>query len=239
MFLNENIWKEHKYIPSILFSVKMANPVTKILDPILEPSEHRYVLFPIQDNQIWNMYQKQVDCFWRAEEIDLSKDLNDWDKLSDDERYFISMILAFFAASDGIVLENLAVRFMGDVQLAEARCFYGFQIAMENVHSETYSLLIQSYVADSVRRQELFQGLRNFKSGSDFANQRIKSLVLSRAAEAFPVVVLYAIWLTKLASPKISSNNDRTRCTFSSPICTKIDPESVRRSRQSVKRSRR
>ena len=103
-------------------------------EPILQSNDDRYVMFPIQDDSIWKMYKKQMDCFWRAEEIDFSKDLNDWKNLNSDEQYFISMILAFFAASDGIVLENLAVRFMKDVQLSEARAFYGFQIAMENIH---------------------------------------------------------------------------------------------------------
>ena len=103
-------------------------------EPILRSDDNRYVMFPIQDDSIWKMYKKQMDCFCRAEEIDFSKDLTDWANLTSDERYFISMVLAFFAASDGIVLENLAVRFMGDVQLSEARAFYGFQIAMENIH---------------------------------------------------------------------------------------------------------
>jgi len=113
-------------LPTIL-----GNQSTELL---LQPDENRYVMFPIQDDSIWRMYKKQMDCFWRAEEIDFSKDLNDWANLTGDEQYFISMILAFFAASDGIVLENLAVRFMRDVQLSEARAFYGFQIAMENIH---------------------------------------------------------------------------------------------------------
>jgi ribonucleoside-diphosphate reductase subunit M2 len=108
------------------------------------------------------MYKKQVDCFWRAEEIDLSKDLNDWATLSADEKYFLSMVLAFFAASDGIVLENLAVRFMSDVQVSEARAFYGFQIAMENIHSEMYSLLIDTYIQDSAEKMRLFEATRNF-----------------------------------------------------------------------------
>ena len=114
----------------------------KVIEPLLAVDDNRFVMFPIQHNDIWEMYKKQVDCFWRAEEIDLTKDLKDWDSLSQDERFFISMILAFFAASDGIVLENLAVRFMNDVQISEARAFYGFQIAIENIHSESYSLLI-------------------------------------------------------------------------------------------------
>lgn len=131
-------------------------------DPLLKESEDRYVMFPIQDEDIWKMYKKQVDCFWRAEEVDLSKDLSDWGKLSADEKHFISMVLAFFAASDGIVLENLAVRFMSDVQLSEARAFYGFQIAMENIHSEMYSILIDTFIQDGPQRQKLFQATQNY-----------------------------------------------------------------------------
>ena len=131
-------------------------------DPLLKESTDRYVMFPIQDDMIWRMYKKQIDCFWRAEEVDLSKDLKDWEKLNDDEKHFISMVLAFFAASDGIVLENLAVRFMSDVQLSEARAFYGFQIAMENIHSEMYSILIDSFIQDSIHRNKLFQAIHEF-----------------------------------------------------------------------------
>jgi ribonucleoside-diphosphate reductase beta chain len=131
-------------------------------DPILTLNENRYVMFPIQDNDIWQMYKKQVDCFWRTEEIDFSRDLVDWAKLNDDEKYFISMILGFFAASDGIVAENLAIRFMNDVQLAEARAFYGFQIAMENIHSETYSVMIDTFVKDKHEQMKLFQAVQNF-----------------------------------------------------------------------------
>ena len=132
------------------------------LSPLLNESKDRYVMFPIKDNDIWKMYKKQVECFWRAEEIDLSHDMKDWYSLTDEEKHFITMILAFFAASDGIVLENLAARFMGEVQLAEARAFYGFQIAMENIHSETYSLLIDSYVKDENEKTRLFQAIENF-----------------------------------------------------------------------------
>jgi ribonucleotide reductase beta subunit family protein with ferritin-like domain len=131
-------------------------------EPLLEESESRYVMFPIQDDSIWKMYKKQIDCFWRAEEIDLSKDLNDWERLSSDEKHFISMVLAFFAASDGIVLENLAVRFMKDVQLSEARAFYGFQIAMENIHSETYSILIDTYIKDKQHQNKLFNAIDTY-----------------------------------------------------------------------------
>ena len=145
---------------------------------LFEKNEKRFVMFPIQDDAIWKMYKKQIDCFWRAEEIDLSKDYQDWQlHLSKDEQYFITMILAFFAASDGIVLENLAVRFMSDVQLAEARAFYGFQIAMENIHSETYSLLIESYVKSSEEKEKLFNAIHHFpciKQKSDWAQRWIQ-----------------------------------------------------------------
>ena len=133
-----------------------------IIEPILTPDDNRFVMFPIQHDDIWKMYKKQVDCFWRAEEIDLTKDLKDWMTLSPDEKYYISMILAFFAASDGIVLENLATRFMSDVQISEARAFYGFQIAMENIHSETYSLLIETYIKDVEEKTKLLNAIENF-----------------------------------------------------------------------------
>ena len=134
----------------------------KTTEPILESTDERFVMFPLQYGDIWDLYKKQVDCFWRAEEVDLSKDVTDWERLKPDEKKFISMVLAFFAASDGIVLENLALRFMGDVQIAEARSFYGFQIAMENIHSEMYSLLIDTYIKDSVEKDRLFHATSNF-----------------------------------------------------------------------------
>jgi ribonucleotide reductase beta subunit family protein with ferritin-like domain len=146
-------------------------------EPLLIPDDNRFVMFPIKDQDIWKMYKKQVDCFWRAEEIDLTKDLNHWVSLNEDEKHFISLILAFFAASDGIVLENLAVRFMNDVQLAEARAFYGFQIAMENIHSETYSLLIDTYIKNTEEKTKLFNALEHFpciKNKSDWAQKWIK-----------------------------------------------------------------
>ena len=131
-------------------------------EPLLTPDDNRFVMFPIKHNDIWNMYEKQVDCFWRPQEIDLTKDTIDWSKLNEDERMFISMILAFFAASDGIVLENLATRFMGDVQLSEARAFYGFQIAMENIHSHTYSLLIETLIQNSEEKDRLFRAIETY-----------------------------------------------------------------------------
>tara|TARA_A100001015_G_scaffold295152_1_gene373833 strand:- start:823 stop:1743 length:921 start_codon:yes stop_codon:yes gene_type:complete len=119
-------------------------------------------MFPIENQDIWKMYKKQVECFWRCEEVDLTKDLTHWETLNENEKYFIKMILAFFAASDGIVLENLGSRFMNEVQLSEARAFYGFQIAMENIHSEMYSLLIETYVKDREEKHKLFTALENF-----------------------------------------------------------------------------
>ena len=146
-------------------------------EPILTQDDNRFVMFPIKHNDIWDMYKKQVDCFWRAEEIDLSKDITHWEeKLNDNERFFISMILAFFAGSDGIVLENLASRFMKDVQISEARAFYGFQIAMENIHSESYSLLIDTYIKNSQEKHKLFNAIENFpciKKKSDWAQKWI------------------------------------------------------------------
>ena len=143
-------------------------------ESLLQETNDRYVMFPIQDDSVWKMYKKQVDCFWRAEEVDLSKDLMDWEKLNKDEKYFISMILAFFAASDGIVLENLAVRFMSDVQLSEARAFYGFQIAMENIHSEMYSILIDTFIQDSSEKNRLFKAIETVNCIGQKADWAIK-----------------------------------------------------------------
>ena len=152
-------------------------PSTTTTEPLLADSADRYVMFPIQDNAVWDMYKKQVDCFWRAEEVDLSKDMAHWRSLTGDEQQFIKSIIAFFASSDGIVLENLAVRFMSDVQLSEARAFYGFQIAMENIHSEMYSLLIDTYIQDTEEKSRLFRSIDNFpciKRKADWAIQWIE-----------------------------------------------------------------
>ena len=145
-------------------------------EPLLAPDDKRFVMFPIKHDDIWKMYKTQIDCFWRAEEIDLTKDITHWETLSADEKYFVSMILAFFAASDGIVLENLAVRFMNDVQISEARAFYGFQIAMENIHSQTYSMLIESYIKNDEEKNKLFNAIEHFpciKKKSDWAQKWI------------------------------------------------------------------
>ena len=131
-----------------------------IPEPILQENPNRFVLFPIEHQDIWEMYKKQEACIWTAEEIDLAQDLNDWrNRLNDEERYFIKNVLAFFAASDGIVNENLAENFVSEVQYTEAKFFYGFQIMMENIHSETYSLLIDTYIQDSAEKDILFRAI--------------------------------------------------------------------------------
>jgi ribonucleoside-diphosphate reductase subunit M2 len=147
-----------------------------INEPLLTPDDNRFVMFPIKYQDIWEMYLKQVAQFWVPDEVDLSKDMSHWNSLSQHEQFFISMILAFFAASDGIVLENLAQRFMGDIQVSEARAFYGFQIAMENIHSHTYSNLIEHYIKDSSEKDRLFNAITNFpciKKKSDWAQKWI------------------------------------------------------------------
>jgi ribonucleoside-diphosphate reductase subunit M2 len=131
-------------------------------DPILTPDNSRFVLFPIKYDDLFSLYKKHVDLFWRAEEIDLSKDMNDWEKLGSDEQHFISMVLAFFAGSDGIIIENIAGKFITDVQLPEARAFYSFQIAMEAIHSQTYSLLIDTYIRSNETKEKLFNAIDNF-----------------------------------------------------------------------------
>lgn len=122
------------------------------LEPLLRENPRRFVIFPIQYQDIWQMYKKAEASFWTVEEVNLSHDLQDWQKLNDQERFFISHVLAFFAASDGIVNENLVERFSQEVQVTEARCFYGFQIAIENIHSEMYSILIDTYIKDPAER---------------------------------------------------------------------------------------
>lgn len=165
----------------------------KTNEPLLETTDERYVMFPLQYADVWELYKKQVDCFWRAEEVDLSKDLNDWAKLNADEKKFISMVLAFFAASDGIVLENLALRFMGDVQIAEARSFYGFQIAMENIHSEMYSLLIDTYINDSIEKDMLFHATSNFPCITKKADWAKKWIADNRSSFGARLVAFAAI----------------------------------------------
>ena len=145
------------------------------IEPILQENKDRFVIFPIKHQDIWEWYKKQEACIWTAEEIDLHTDLNDWNnKLNDDERYFIKHILAFFAASDGIVNENLAENFVAEVQYPEAKFFYGFQIMMENIHSETYSLLIDTYVKDEAEKYELFHAIETFPAIKEKAEWALK-----------------------------------------------------------------
>uniref|UniRef100_A0A8D0FQ64 Ribonucleoside-diphosphate reductase subunit M2 n=1 Tax=Strix occidentalis caurina TaxID=311401 RepID=A0A8D0FQ64_STROC len=141
-------------------------------EPLLRDNPRRFVIFPIQYHDIWQMYKKAEASFWTAEEVDLSKDIQHWESLKPEEKYFISHVLAFFAASDGIVNENLVERFSQEVQITEARCFYGFQIAMENIHSEMYSLLIDTYIKDSKEREFLFNAIETLpcvKKKADWA----------------------------------------------------------------------
>ena len=150
-----------------------------MVEPILKENKDRFVIFPIKHHDLWEWYKKCEASFWTAEEIDLHQDLTDWKtKLNDDERYFIKHILAFFAASDGIVNENLAENFVNEVQYSEAKFFYGFQIMMENIHSETYSLLIDTYVKDDAEKDKLFNAIETFpaiKKKADWALKWIES----------------------------------------------------------------
>jgi ribonucleoside-diphosphate reductase subunit M2 len=167
--------------------------MSKTSEPILTENPNRYVMFPIEDHEIWKQYKKQMDCFWRAEEVDLSKDYKDWEKLTSNEKHFIKMVLAFFAASDGIVLENLGMRFMSEVQISEARAFYGFQIMMENIHSEMYSLLIDSYIKDKEEKTKLFKAVENFECINKKANWAIKWIHDKRSAFATRLVAFACV----------------------------------------------
>ncbi len=163
-----------------------------VVEPILQENKDRFVIFPIKHQDIWEWYKKQEACIWTAEEIDLHTDLNDWNnKLSEDEKYFIKHILAFFAASDGIVNENLAENFVSEVQYPEAKFFYGFQLMMENIHSETYSLLIDTYVKDETEKHQLFHAIETFpaiKEKADWALKWIESDSFAERLIAFAAV---------------------------------------------------
>ena len=213
-------------------------------DPVLSPNEDRFVLFPIGHQAVWELYKKHVAVFWTAEEIDLVPDKADWERLSPQERHFVSHVLAFFAASDGIVNENLALRFYNDVQLPEARCFYGFQIAMENIHSETYSLLIDTYVRDPVERDRLFRAaellppvrkkakwaLRWIASGASFAER----LAAFAAVEGifFSGSFCAIFWLKKrglmpglCTSNEFISRDEGLHCEFACLMHSLLRPE--------------
>ena len=168
----------------------MSSPQKEVL---LTENPNRFVMFPLSDQDIWKMYKKMMDCFWRAEEIDFSKDLKDWNSLKEKEQHFIKMVLAFFAASDGIVLENLGQRFLSEVQLPEARATYGFQLMMENIHSETYSLLIDTYIKDKKEQTKLFRAIDNFPCIKKKADWAIKWIQDNRSSFATRLVAFACV----------------------------------------------
>lgn len=147
-------------------------------EPLLTPDDKRFVVLPVVYQDLYEMYKKSVSCFWTSEEIDLSKDLNDWAKMSPEEKHFISLILAFFACMDGLINENICLRFMGEVQNSEARLFYGFQMAIEGIHQETYANLIDTYIRDSAEQTKLFNAITTFpcvKKKADWVKKHINS----------------------------------------------------------------
>lgn len=221
-------------------------------EPILIENPNRFVLFPIEHNDLWEWYKTQQAMIWTAEEIDLSDDLNHWNKrLNDDERYFIKHILAFFAASDGIVNENLAENFVNEVQYTEAKFFYGFQICMENVHSETYSLLIDTYVKDEQEKNKLFRAIENFpaiKKKADWALKWVESDSFAERLIAFAAVegIFFSgafcslFWLKKRGlmpgltfSNELISRDEKVHCDFAihlhnNHIINKVSKERIR-----------
>ena len=162
------------------------------MEHILQENKDRFVMFPLNYHDIWQMYKTAEHSFWTAEEIDLGQDLTDWEeKLNEDEKHFIKMVLAFFAASDGIVNENLAINFLNEVQYPEAKCFYGYQVMMENIHSEVYSLLIDTYIKDSDEKDRLFHAVEHFdsiKEKADWALKWINSESFAERLIAFAAV---------------------------------------------------
>lgn len=148
--------------------------MSKVAEPLLAPVKNRHVIFPIKHHHLWQQYKDATATFWRPEEIDLTKDRAHWEKLTKDERHFIKHVLAFFAASDGIVMENLAERFMSDIEIPEVRAFYSYQIFIEQVHSETYSILIDTYITDNKEKDLLFNAVDNFPCVAAKANWALK-----------------------------------------------------------------
>ena len=166
---------------------------SEFIEPMLKESLDRFVLFPIEHGEIWDMYKQHAASFWTAEEIDLAEDAKDWESLSKDEQHFLKHVLAFFAASDGIVNENLVVNFANEVQWAEARTFYGFQIMMENIHAETYSLLIDTYIKDPNEKDHLFKALETVPSVEKKGNWALRWLDRKRASFAERLVAFAAV----------------------------------------------
>jgi len=219
---------------------------------ILEENKDRFVMFPLKYHDIWDMYKNQQHSFWTAEEIDLAQDLTDWnEKLNDNEKHFIKMILAFFAASDGIVNENLAENFLKEVQYPEAKSFYGFQIMMENIHSETYSLLIDTYIKDSDEKDRLFHAIDNYESikkKADWALKWIESESFAERLIAFAAVegIFFSgsfcsiFWLKKRGlmpglafSNELISRDEGLHCQFAcllhnKHIQNKVTPERIK-----------
>lgn len=167
--------------------------VDREAEPLLRDNPGRFVIFPIKYQDIFKMYKKAVASFWTVEEVDLSKDLGDWEKLKDEERHFISHVLAFFAASDGIVNENLVERFCQEVQVPEARCFYGFQIAIENIHSEMYSLLINTYIKDSQEQNRLFNAIETLPCVKKKAEWALRWIAHDTATYAERIIAFAAV----------------------------------------------
>ena len=187
------MWNLCRVFSQLFIHLSINNPIIMSnIEPILRPNKDRFVIFPIQHNDIWDWYKKQEASFWTAEEIDLEQDVIDWEnKLTGDEKYFIKHILAFFAASDGIVNENLAENFVSEVQYTEAKFFYGFQLMMENIHSEVYSLLIDTYIKNESEKNELFQAIEVFpaiKKKADWALRWVDSDSFAERLIAFSAV---------------------------------------------------
>jgi len=190
------------------------------MEVLLEENKERFVLLPIKYPKIWEMYKKSEQSFWTAEEIDLHADLKDWERLKEEEKHFVKHVLAFFAASDGIVNENLAVNFMREVQIPEARCFYGFQIMMENIHSEMYSLLIDTYIKDTAEKRYLFNAIETVpcvKKKADWALRYINNGSFAERIVAFAAVegIFFSgsfcsiFWLKKRGlMPGLSTSNE-------------------------------
>ena len=206
------------------------------LEPILQENTNRFVLFPIQHNDIWSFYKKAEASFWTAEEIDLSTDIIDWDnKLNDDERHFIKHVLAFFAASDGIVNENLAQNFLSEVQYTEAKFFYGFQLAAENIHSETYSLLIDTYIKNTAEKNHLFNAIETLdcvKKKAEWALRWIDKGSFAERLVAFAAVegIFFSgsfcsiFWLKKRGlafSNELISRDEGLHCDFACLLYSK------------------
>lgn len=219
------------------------------IESVLAPNRDRFVILPIKYDAVWQMYKQAEASFWTAEEVDLSEDMADWVKLNDNERHFISSVLAFFAASDGIVNENLAINFMREVQIPEARCFYGFQIAMENIHSEMYSLLIDTYIKDPIKKNYLFKAIDTIPAVSQKAEWALRWIESPNFAErlvAFAAVegIFFSgsfcalFWLKKRGlmpgltfSNELISRDEALHCEFAtlmySMLKNKLDPARV------------